>query len=597
MHSAAKLINCTYNQFCSAFVIPIQIMPSTPALANPWYYLENFEFVLRWIDKRYSDLLLPAEQNLISRYLALPRNARGLLARMVMRKGDLFRASRLNYAEIGDTRFAAQALVDEGWINQDPPLALEELFGLLSKAEITMIFRPWLLAGKATTAIKAAQLECLRTNFPDTLRFSQWLRLDQHTACLNEDMLRDVVYRENINTLTDRFRLMFFGNMRQDWSEFVLSDLGRYVYEKVDFAKTSRAFQSREDVDAYLHLHRSKERLADGIAAGNATTVADVQESIPPRHDNDWIEARRGKLLFQIGRYHERLGNWEDALSSYASCSYPQARARRIRVLERAERYDEALEIGISAIRAPESEAEQQLLARMMPRLLRRTGKPVPFRKRAIPLHQTSLLLPGTFPAMRVEQQVRDYLQAQTPGAPVFYVENALINSLFGLLCWDAVFAAIPGAFFHPFQAAPSDLLRADFHSRRQPQFASSLTQLESGQYRDTIWRNYVRKAGIQSPFVAWDFITHDVLEQALACMPARHLQLAFKRLMHDIRSNRSGLPDLIQFWPAEQRYQMIEVKGPGDRLQDNQVRWLSYFHEHGLPVSVCYVQHEASAA
>lgn len=35
----------------------------------------------------------------------------------------------------------------------------------------------------------------------------------------------------------------------------------------------------------------------------------------------------------------------------------------------------------------------------------------------------------------------------------------------------------------------------------------------------------------------------------------------------------------------------MIEVKGPGDRLQDNQLRWLDFCAEHGMPVEVCYVQ------
>jgi len=164
------------------------------------------------------------------------------------------------------------------------------------------------------------------------------------------------------------------------------------------------------------------------------------------------------------------------------------------------------------------------------------------------------------------------------------------------LWCWEAIFAAIPGAFFHPFQPGPADLLHADFHHRRAPHFNSSMAQLGSGQYKDTILRNFACKAGIQSPFVAWDVVTTDVLNHALACIPAGHLDIAFKRLMHDVRSNRSGLPDLIQFWPAEQRYQMIEVKGPGDRLQDNQIRWLDYFHSHDLPVSVCYVQHEPCA-
>ncbi|WEL89294.1 VRR-NUC domain-containing protein [Pseudomonas sp. CBSPCBW29] len=37
--------------------------------------------------------------------------------------------------------------------------------------------------------------------------------------------------------------------------------------------------------------------------------------------------------------------------------------------------------------------------------------------------------------------------------------------------------------------------------------------------------------------------------------------------------------------------YRMIEVKGPGDRLQDNQLRWLEFCGEHQMPVTVCYVR------
>ena len=33
-----------------------------------------------------------------------------------------------------------------------------------------------------------------------------------------------------------------------------------------------------------------------------------------------------------------------------------------------------------------------------------------------------------------------------------------------------------------------------------------------------------------------------------------------------------------------------------GDRLQDNQLRWIDYCSTHGMPVSVCYLQWEAAA-
>jgi hypothetical protein len=81
------------------------------------------------------------------------------------------------------------------------------------------------------------------------------------------------------------------------------------------------------------------------------------------------------------------------------------------------------------------------------------------------------------------------------------------------------------------------------------------------------------------------------LLEQALACLPPEHLRRCFERLLEDIHANRTGMPDLIQFWPEEGRYCMIEVKGPGDRLQDNQLRWLEFCAQHQMPVQVCYVQ------
>ena len=41
----------------------------------------------------------------------------------------------------------------------------------------------------------------------------------------------------------------------------------------------------------------------------------------------------------------------------------------------------------------------------------------------------------------------------------------------------------------------------------------------------------------------------------------------------------------------------MIEVKGPGDRLQDHQIRWLEFFAVEGIPASVCFVRWQKSGA
>jgi len=188
-----------------------------------------------------------------------------------------------------------------------------------------------------------------------------------------------------------------------------------------------------------------------------------------------------------------------------------------------------------------------------------------------------------------VESVVRDHLSSDA--APVFYVENTLINSLFGLLCWQVIFSPIPGAFFHPFQRGPADLHSADFFQRRAHQFAACFAELDDDRYRATIRGNFSAKRGIQSPFVAWEYLDENLLGLALDCIPAAHLKKWCERILLDIRTNRTGFPDLIQFWPDERRYSMIEVKGPGDRLQDNQLRWIEYCAAHQMPIVVCYVQ------
>ena len=542
-------------------------------LENEFYYLDNFHRVLDWIAERYDDLLIAEERAFIAGFGALPRNARALLVRMVMRKGQLFRASKLNYAELGCPVDAARALLPTGWVISDPVLTLDELFDLLGKPELAAIFQ---LSLHDKGARKADQLAALRTEFADARQFSHWWR-----------DAADVAYRIEVKPLCDRLRLIFFGNLRQDWTEFVLSDLGVFKFEKVEFSPASRGFRHRADVDDYLALHRCKELFHGG------ESLEQVLQTLPgDAFDNPWLDSRRERLLFQVAQQVEKSRDWPGALALYLRCRFPGARGRAIRVLEKDGQYARAYALLGKAQQAPESDAERQQLARVAPRLQRRLGHPKAAPPRPPALQRLDLSLPMPQQAWWVEGLVRDHLARAD--APVFYVENTLINALFGLLCWPAIFSAIPGAFFHPFHRGPADLFSADFFARRADAFRHCLAKLDTDAWRATIRAAYHDKRGIQSPFVAWEALTEELLEMALSCIPAAHLRKWCERILLDIKANRTGFPDLIQFWPAERRYNMIEVKGPGDRLQDNQLRWIAYCATHGMPVSVCYLQWDA---
>lgn len=539
-------------------------------LDDPFYYLNNFRQVLDWLELRYADVMSEAEHAFIRDFNALPRASQGLLVRMVMRKGIHFRAGKLTYAEIGDIATAAQPLLARGWLDEQAPLAIAELFDVLLKAEILQAFGDCIDRPKGR---KDEWLTLLAEQFdtPRTLR--DWA-----------PSLNDRLFSLTIMDLCDRLRLMFFGNLYQDWSEFVLADLGIFTYEKVEFCADSRGLRSRADVDACLFLHNCQLRFEAG------EPLETIFEQVSALHfDNPWLQRRRGKVLFQIGQYCERITEFALALSIYRDCAYPGARLRMIRVLERRAEYALALELALLAEQAPESAAEQQGLQRIMPRLRRKLGGPPLKRTTAKPVERLDLHLPRSDPALSVEFYVQAHLHDDE--GPVHYVENSLINSLFGLLCWPAIFAPLPGAFFHPFQRGPVDLLNEDFQQRRTELFEACFAELDDGRYADTIRQRFVDKWGVQSPFVFWGALNEDLLEQALACLPAEHLKHWFNRLLLDIKANRAGMPDLIQFWPQHKTYRMIEVKGPGDRLQDNQLRWLEFCHQHQMPVAVCYVQ------
>jgi len=560
-------------------------------LDHPFYYLNNFAFVLDWVALRYRDLLNEQEAAFIAGFSTLSEQSRALLVRMIMRKGDLFRESKLRYDEIGDTARAAIPLVEIGWVEADPLLTLDALYGLLTKKELAACLD---LAAQKSAKKSELYATGLALGLP-ARRFSAWC-----------GALEERAWRIGVGALCDRIRLMFFGNLYQDWSEFILADLGVYVYEKVEFSLASRAFHVRGDIELYLHYHACRERFhaaQEGAAAGahpeevpdpGADSLAQVEQDIlAPACDNPWLRDRRARLLFQIAQRHEQLGNHADALRVYALCGYPGARLRRIRVLEKNDQVDDAMALAGQALIAPENAAESQQLERILPRLRRKLGLPRLVKEIRHPVPAIEMRLPRPEDAFYVEDVVRAHVAASDATSKVFYVENALINSLFGLLCWDAIFHAVPGAFFHPFQSGPADLQGADFVKLRQEQFNACLAQLDSNAYQDTIRGNFLRKSGVQSPFVYWGALDEALLDTALLCIPATHLARWFERILQDIPANRSGFPDLIQFWPDERRYRMIEVKGPGDRLQDNQLRLLDFALSHAMPLAVCYLAWE----
>ncbi|PUA30754.1 MAG: hypothetical protein B0W54_09935 [Cellvibrio sp. 79] len=541
----------------------------------PDYYLNNFSFLVAWVQERYQDLLNDDEQAFLQRFNGLEHDAQCLLVRLSSRKGPLFRRDKLDYAEIPNLDFSAQQLIETGLLQRDVPVSLETLANALTKPELLTLFCTPLAGLKQ--ARKEILIQQLHTQCIGPQSWQSW----------TNNQFGDAYYLDN-QAIIRTLLLLFFGNAYQDLTEFVLQDLGLFRYENYPIDHQHRVFKNREELDQYQQLIQLREQLE---LDSSIEALVQITTQLPATSTNEKLQRRRAKLVNHIAYELERAGEHLLAQQLYEQSHLSPARERRIRLLEKQEDFSAAWILLNELIEKPRDEQELQIAHRMAPRLAKKLGISFPKKTSAI-IHEQHLVLPPLVDekgmALRVEEVVR--LSLDSDIAPCVYAENALIGGLFGLWLWPEMFRGIEGAFANPFQAAPLDLYQENFITNR-PGINELRALLGTDQYQAHIIHHWETKSGIANHFVNWTFLSKEILELALQCIPATHLTAIFERLLFDIKNNRSGFPDLIQFFPEQKSYRMIEVKGPGDRIQDNQARWLDYFSRHDIPAEVCYVR------
>lgn len=545
---------------------------SAAPLSDPLYYLRNLHSVFTWVLDHHADLLTEAERALLSAAMTPPPPAQALLARMMMRKGELFRSDKLDYAEVPNLDGALADLQAAGWVEPDPALDHHQVAALCRRQELAELLRQ---QGQApgNGERKEQLMERLADSCPDPAArpLSDWWPAAPFRAV-----------RLMHSDLIERVQLMFFGNLNQQWSEFVLTELGHQYYEAVPFSAQSRAFDKRQDIDNYLAIHRGHQHLDQGDAP------AAVYPLVPSAGDNTWLERRRQRLLFNLAHSAERQGNHQFALDCYRDNPLAEAQVRYCRLAEKHLPSAALLEHVDGALAHTNQALPQLHLQRVRRRVARKLGLAVAPQHKS-DIAQLTLRIPYQEDE-RVEMATLRHLcnEAHLCG---FYTENTLFTALLALLIWPALYAPLPGAFFHPFQAGPADLFRPDFVGRRQGMIDELLATLDSGEYRDRIRDCWRQKYGLSCPLVFWPALPEELLEMALTLVPSKHLAAIFRHLLNDLRQHRSGMPDLILFDTQAGSYQLIEVKGPGDRLQDNQRITIDTLLAAGIPVQLANIE------
>ena len=546
------------------------------------YYLQNFHTLVSFVEDTYGELLLPVEQRWLGAIRACSTSSQRLYIRLLSRKGGAFRLSRLQYSDIPDIASARHELASGDLILDTPPASLAELLRAYTFPELRRLLEPAL--ARTATRVKFTD-ERLGTD-----------RTEDHDRLAGADQWLCPLGHEHLSL----FSLCFFGNPYQDISEFVRRDLGNVRYEPYVIEPGSRAFQSRAQIESHLKLYECDVLLELSDQRDFEQLLA-VEQALPERLADDPHMCRRlDRLRNRLARQCERLKQWNVALELYRKTQAAPSRERQIRILMATHCTDEAVSLCAKLLADPLCEAEHQVGVRLASKLTQ-SGALVDVPGEKAPCKLTAAGKPTRTPRFkpassklilrqndaRVERISRDFYARF---GVCHEVENALLTGVLGLFIWDILFLSVPGAFFNPFQQAPADFHEPEFERARAGPLAARLSELDKpGVLATRVLNRFTQSYGTANPLVQWGRLSEPLLQLALDRIPTDHWRLVFNRMLLDTRENTTGLPDLVLF-PEAGGYELIEIKGPGDTLQQNQHRWMQFFFEHGIPSRVVHV-------
>lgn len=546
------------------------------------YYVDNFQTVLDTVVERYHDLLHPAERDFASDFSCLSVDARRLYVRLISRKGPTFRRDRLSYREIGDLDAAIDELADRGFLDPAPAASAAELLGLLLRPELQGLLAELRPSLRCTSWRKNECVEALVAIFEHFEWRPVLARRWRFLEPLHLDHL--LIYR-----------LLFFGNLSQDWTAFVLHDLGVVRFEAYELRRELRLFPSRRALDDSLALRCYRQLAHELLHQGDLDAALEIARAVLGRVE-PWEPSAlplRDRLFNKIGRALERCGELDQALHFYGLSNRPPARERRARILDRLERCNEALSLCAEIEREALDETERIFAPRFAHRLRRRLGQ----ERRPWPRVRRPVRELGVEPRAETAVEALALEALAAAGQPGFFAENWLWKTLFGLHFWDVIFAPVGGAFQHPFQFGPLDLHSADFYRARRPMIDRRLDEIRAGDWPpERLLDLYRRKQDTANAFVVWHqgLALEPCLELALERLSGEQLAWICDRLSRDPGRYRRGLPDLFVLRDAEQPgFELLEVKGPGDQLRPEQKSWIDYLNDGGLPAAVLKVRFE----
>ncbi len=531
-----------------------------PVILPEKYYLDYFNYVLEFVERQYDHILDQTEHLFLQSFRDLSEQAQCLYLRFSNRRGDYFRINKTNYSEIPDLATAKEELDFQGFIqinqNNDP-----YQFTLFTKQELLSHF-----------------------DFLDKSQLKTEILLELNESDMqiihSQEEIAQVLKNDEVNFL----KLLFFGNNYGQMTDFVVRDVGNVRIEKLDESKFKPWFESREEALGVMHISQLKQMIRE--IQKSELPLEEYIEDIPWK---TWLSYPRSaksaeKLLLQLAHYFEQNQLSDIALELYSHTDKPPARERKVRLMDKKGKKNEALEIANEMLISHQNAAEWTFAQDFLNRKGIRINRSMTERLK----HAPEITIQR--PDINVEAAALNHFSEQ--GWDGIHAENYLWRGLFGLIFWEIIFDQSHGSFHHPLQRQPSDLNDHSFFKSRQALLENQLNQFKTKkQLLKHLSDIHEAKYSIANRFVTWHESLLPALKEMVDRIPLKSLKTVLLEISKNLKDNSTGFPDLF-LW-KEKNYQFYEIKSPNDQLSAQQLFWLNFLSSAKIKVDVLRVKFE----
>jgi DNA polymerase-3 subunit epsilon len=526
-------------------------LPALPV----YYYLDHFVEMLQFVERTYCTILTEEHRSFIARFHGLSKDAQCLLIRMVNRRGAIFNRALFKYAEISDLEGAARDLMECG---QARSLLTEDY-----SAFVACLPKDALLNGA-----RAAGFNDIRASW------SKPVLLDYFVARIPFELAVKHCGGDRFialdNTLPIEFLLyLYFGKTTEDLKNFALRDLG--ILRTNRESSFSARFADGDEARACFHYSQVLDRIE--IRSVGVYQRAAIEILDGPTCNTEYAADLAARAACQVGQFFEKKGDEVLAERLYRFGRSSECRERLVRLLHSGGDKVAAEELLRRMVDDPDSDEEYLFATDFYDRKFggQRTGLCTELLRsgRTITVDDTHRGNP--------EAGVAGVLRRQ--GAQVFFTENTLWHSLFGLLFWDELFES--GQLHSGFDFIPHCLRDGTFSRRFLAQIEGKLAEVQSGNALAIILRTVASKWGRPNGIFAWDHADIGALRTLLTGTSPDGLTKILRSMCDDFRGMRDGFPDLML--ARDGKVSFIEVKAEGDAIRRNQLTRLRQLANAGI--------------